>query len=170
MVSIRIVVLIWLHPPAPGNKIVLSRDSNVNQRGMMGQETGRTIWDIFRRLLIGMAAMRWRKLRSLSMNLFGLARQAWADSFSDLGSEVTYGALVSVLTKRFKPEGQGEACKAEFKCRNRRAEETFLEFGDALRRLAIRAFPRIAHEAREDMVIDQFLLGLSVVIWGDMSA
>ena len=101
------------------------------------------------------------KAAQLSMNLSGLARQAWADSFSDPGSEVTYGAVVSVLTKRFKPEGQGEAYKAEFRRRNRRTEETFLEFGYALRRLAIRAFPRIAHEAREDMVIDQFLLGLS---------
>ena len=67
------------------------------------------------------------------------------------------------MTQRFKPEGQEEAYKAEFRHRVRKAEETFLEFGYSLRRLAIRAFPKLAHEAREDLVIDQFLLGLSDV-------
>ena len=101
------------------------------------------------------------KAAQLSMNLSGLARQAWADSFCDSATEVTYDALVTALTQRFKPEGQEEAYKAEFRRRVRKAEETFLEFGYSLRRLAIRAFPKLAHEAREDLVIDQFLLGLS---------
>ena len=35
-----------------------------------------------------------------------------------------------------------------------------MEFGYALRRLGIRAFPRLNHEAREDIVRDQFLIGL----------
>ena len=64
------------------------------------------------------------------------------------------------MTQRFKPEGQGAAYKAEFRHRVRKAEETFLEFGYSLWRLAIRAFPKLADEAREDLVIDQFLLGL----------
>ena len=41
----------------------------------------------------------------LSMNLTGVARQAWADSFCDQTSPISYDALVSALTQRFKPEG-----------------------------------------------------------------
>ena len=47
-----------------------------------------------------------------------------------------------------------------FRRRSRGKEETFLEFGHRLRRLAIRAFPKINFEAREELVVDQFLLGL----------
>ena len=96
----------------------------------------------------------------LSMNLTGVARQAWTDSFCDSAAPVTYDALVSVLTQRFKPKGQEEAYKAEFRHRIRKKEESFMEFGHTLRRLAIRAFPNIAHEAREDLIVDQFLQGL----------
>ena len=35
-----------------------------------------------------------------------------------------------------------------------------MEYGYALKRLAIRAFPRIKHDAREDIIVDQFLQGL----------
>ena len=101
------------------------------------------------------------KAAQLSINISGLARQAWADSFCDSAAEVTYDALVTALTQRFKPEGQEEAYKAEFRRRVRKAEETFLEFGYSLGRLAIRAFPKLDHEARDDLVIDKFLLGLS---------
>ena len=106
------------------------------------------------------------KAAQLSMNVSGLARQAWADRPGQRVSvipaaEVTYDALVTALTQRFKPEGQEETYKAEFSRSVRKAEETFLEFGYSLRRLANRAFPKLAHEAREDLVIDLFLLGLS---------
>ena len=68
-----------------------------------------------------------------------------------------------MIPQRFKPEGQEEAFKAEFRHRVRRKEESFLEFGHNLRRLAIRAFPRINHVSREELVVDQFLVGLSEV-------
>ena len=93
------------------------------------------------------------------MSLTGTARQAWADSFSDPHTTMSYAALVKALSQRFKPVGHEEAYKAEFR-RSRGKEETFLEFGHGLRRLAIRAFPKINFEAREELVVDQFLLGL----------
>ena len=96
----------------------------------------------------------------LSMSLTGTARQAWADSFSDPHTTMSYAALVKALSQRFKPVGHEEAYKAEFRRRSRGKEETFLEFGHGLRRLAIRAFPKINFEAREELVVDQFLLGL----------
>ena len=56
----------------------------------------------------------------LSMNLTGVAREAWADSFCDQTSPISYDALVSALTQRFKPEGQEEVYKAEFRHRMRK--------------------------------------------------
>ena len=46
------------------------------------------------------------KAAQLSMNLSGLAGQAWADRFCDSAAEATYDALVAALTQRFKPEGK----------------------------------------------------------------
>ena len=100
------------------------------------------------------------KAAQLSMNLTGVARQAWVDTFCDSKSPVTYDALVTALTQLFKPEGQEEAHKVQFQNRFRRKDENFMEYGYALRRLAIRAFPQIKHEAREELIVDQFLQGL----------
>ena len=97
----------------------------------------------------------------VSMNLTGVARQAWADSFCDQTSPISYDALVSALTQRVKPEGQEEVYKAEFRHRMRKKEENFMEYGCALRRLPIRVFPKIRYEAREDLIVDQFLQGLA---------
>ena len=54
------------------------------------------------------------KAVQLTINLTGIARQAWVDSFSDVSAPVSYESLVAALTQRFKPEGQEEAYKAEF--------------------------------------------------------
>ena len=35
-----------------------------------------------------------------------------------------------------------------------------MEYGYGLKRLAIRAFPQIKHDAHEDIIVDQFLQGL----------
>ena len=94
------------------------------------------------------------------MSLTGTARQAWADRFTDPQASLSYDSLVSALTQRFKPDGHEEAYKAEFRHRTKTKEESFLEFGHRLRRLAIRAFPKINHESREELVVDQFLMGL----------
>ena len=103
------------------------------------------------------------KAVQLSMSLTSAARQAWSDSFCDGRIPLTYDSLVNALTQRFKPEGQEETFKAEFRHRVRRKDESFLEFGHYLRRLAIRAFTRINHVSREELVVDQFLEGLSEV-------
>ena len=98
------------------------------------------------------------KVAQLSMNLTGIARQAWCDGRGSSG--LSYEALVSVLKQRFRPEGQEEAFKAEFRYRSRGPAETYLEFGHKLRRLAIRAFPSMTHSSREDLVRDQFVQNL----------
>ena len=103
------------------------------------------------------------KAVQLSMSLTSAARQAWSDSFCDGRIPLTYGSLVSALTQKFKPEGQEEAFKVEFCHRMRRNDESFIEFGHNPRRLTITAFPRINHVSREELVVDQFLVGLSEV-------
>ena len=94
------------------------------------------------------------------MSLTGTARQVWADSFSDPQASLSYDSLVSALTQHFKPDGHEEAYKAEFRRKTKTKEESFLEFGHRLRGLAIRAFPKINHESREELVVDQFLMRL----------
>ena len=101
------------------------------------------------------------KAVQLTINLTGIARQAWVDSFCDSSTPISYESLVVALTQRFKPDGQQEAYKAEFRHRTRKRDESFMEYGYALKRLAIRAFPKITHEAREDLIVDQFLQGLA---------
>ena len=101
------------------------------------------------------------KAAQLSMSMTGVARQAWADSCSDISVLGDYKALIRHMGQRFKPEGQEESYKAEFRSRIKRKDETFLEYGYALRRLVIRAFPRLSHEGREELVRDQFVMGLS---------
>ena len=106
----------------------------------------------------------WRedeKAVQLSMSLTGTARQAWADSFSDPQASLSYDSLASALTQRFKPDSYEEAYKAEFRRKNKTKEESFLEFGHRLGWLAIRAFPKINHDSREELVVDQFLMGLT---------
>ena len=101
------------------------------------------------------------KAAQLSMNLTHIAREAWTDSVTGTGTALSYEDLVKVMTQRFTPDGQQEAFKAEFRNRVKRRDETFLELGYALRRLAIRAFPKLNFEAREEVALDQFQVGLT---------
>ena len=101
------------------------------------------------------------KAAQLSMNLTGVARQVWTDSFCDPLVQVSYEDLVKALHQRFRPEGQEEVHKAEFRSLTKKHSESFMEFGYTLRRLAIRAFSSISGKAREGFVVDQFLVGLT---------
>ena len=80
------------------------------------------------------------KAAHLSMGMKGVARQTWSDIFSDPSMLCDYRSLVKGMGQCFKPEGQEETYKAEFRCRVKQKEETFLEYGYCLCRLAIRAF------------------------------
>ena len=99
------------------------------------------------------------KAAQLSMNLTGVARQVWSDSVEDSVEAHDYDSLVETMGQRFKPKGQEETYKAEFRGRYKRKDETYIELGYSLRRLAIRAFPGLPHNARETMVLEQFLVG-----------
>ena len=49
------------------------------------------------------------KAAQLSMSMTGVARQAWADSCSDISVLGDYKALIRHMGQRFKPEGQEES-------------------------------------------------------------
>ena len=100
------------------------------------------------------------KAAQLSMSLTGVARQVWSDHVEDRVGNDDYDSLVEIMGQRFKPKGQEETYKAEFRGRNNRKDETYIELGYSLRRLAIRAFPGLPHNAHETMVLEQFLMGL----------
>ena len=72
--------------------------------------------------------------------------------------------MVSVLTQCFKPDGHEEAYKAEFRRKTKTKEESSLEFGHRLRQLAIRAFPKIKHESRRELVMDYNMVGVAVAM------
>ena len=98
------------------------------------------------------------KAAQLSISLTGVARQVWSDHVVDKVGNDDYDSLVQMMGPRFKPKGQEETYKAEFRGRNKRKDETYIELDYMLRRLVIRAFPGLSHDAHEIMVLEQ--LGL----------
>ena len=71
-----------------------------------------------------------------------------------------YQVPVQAMGDRSQLKGQAETYKAEFHGERRKKDDSFIELGYALRRLVIRAYPITAHEAREETVLDRFLMGL----------
>ena len=100
------------------------------------------------------------KIAQLSMSFTGVARETWSDTCTNTSALRDYNALVATMSQRFRPEGQEEAFKAEFRGRVKQASESFRDYGHSLRRLVIRAFPGIPYEAKDEVACDQFLLGL----------
>jgi hypothetical protein len=101
------------------------------------------------------------KASQLTMCLRGTAQRL----LGDLASEqlCDYDRLKSVLTQRFAPAERITAYRCEFRVRKRERGESVTDYGYALRRLAMRAFPKITWEAREDIVVDQYINGLGTL-------
>ena len=97
------------------------------------------------------------KAQQLAISLKGEARKAWTTSFPGTPIGTDYELLVAVLNDRFCPKGQEEAYKAEFDSRLRKKNETLRELGYDLRRLATRAYPKMAFDSRDIFVMDKFL-------------
>ena len=100
------------------------------------------------------------KAAQLSMSLTGVARQVWSDHVEDRVGNDDYDSLVQMMGHLFKPKGLEETYKAEFRGRNKRKDETYIDLGYTLRRLVIRALPGLSHDVHETMVLEQFLMGL----------
>ena len=71
-----------------------------------------------------------------------------------------YQRLKNVLGRRFNPIEREVAFRCEFKTRKREKHETAAEFGYALRRLALKAYPQVTFSALESQIVDHFIHGL----------
>ena len=95
----------------------------------------------------------------LAMSLQGQAKRVLRD-VAHYGGTKDYECLLHELSRRFNPVERETTYRIEFRNRVRKANESVMEFGYTLRRLAVRAFPNIPHDCQEQWVLDQFVLGL----------
>ena len=71
--------------------------------------------------------------------------------------------MIAELENRFNPAEREATFRIEFRNRVKKDNETPMQFGYALRRLASKAFPGISLLAQEQWVLDQFMTGLGSV-------
>ena len=96
----------------------------------------------------------------LAMSLQGQAQRVLGD-VAYYGRGEDYETLVGELSRRFNPVERETTYRLEFRNRVRRLNETVMEYGYSLRRLAIKAFPNIPYHCQEEWVLDQFITGLN---------
>ena len=94
----------------------------------------------------------------LGLSMSGRARSV----FTGLPVRVKqdYQKLIAYMGKHFGPAGREAAYKAEFRHRHRAIGEHLQDFADKIMKVSKKAFPRMAVSAREEIVIEQFKLGL----------
>ncbi len=68
--------------------------------------------------------------------------------------------LKALLLKRFQPRDLTATYKAQFRSRRRRQTEDIYAFVEALQKLADMAWPLMDHNAKEELIVDQFLMGM----------
>lgn len=95
------------------------------------------------------------KIKFMSLLLSGRAR----DIYSGLSTEAKndYELLKSAMARCFEPCDSVDWSRATFTSRRRMHNETAREFGNALRRLAIRAYPTADNCTRDMLARDQFI-------------
>ena len=72
-------------------------------------------------------------------------------------TQQSYSGVKKVLRERFEPDSKSMLYKAEFDTRKKRTSETWANFGDDLRRLTDKAFPKLQLEAREEIALSRYL-------------
>ena len=63
----------------------------------------------------------------------------------------SYAAAKEALHNRFKPDSKRELYKVELEKRKKSEKESWADYGDALSRLVLKAFPNLQDEAREQL-------------------
>ena len=101
----------------------------------------------------------YERATQLIMSLQGEAQRVFSDISPYIDTQ-NYGALVSELENRFNPAEREATFRIEFRNRVKKDNETPMQFGYALRRLASKAFPGISLNAQEQWILDQFINGL----------
>ena len=101
----------------------------------------------------------YERATQLIMSLQGEAQKVFSDVAPYIDTQ-NYGALIAELENRFNPAEREATFRIEFRNRTRKDNESPMQFGYALRRLASKAFPRISLNAQEQWILDQFVNGL----------
>ena len=98
------------------------------------------------------------KILWLRVKLTGKAQAA----FKRLSEEprASYELSVEALKKRFEPDSKKELYAVQFQVRNKKTDEGWADFGDALLSLAELAYPDFGHEARERLALNNYLTQL----------
>ena len=99
-----------------------------------------------------------QKAKMLSIKLRGEAQKLLGSLSSDQYNN--YETLKTTLSHRFNPQERESAYRCEFRNRRRKKDESPSDFGFALRRLSLKAFPTLPYSALETHVLDQFIAGL----------
>ena len=73
------------------------------------------------------------------------------------GHKHTYSELVKLLAQRFGPGRQAENYLVMLRHRRQKPKETLQELGQAIRELAVKAYPEIQEKARERLAKNHFL-------------
>ena len=94
----------------------------------------------------------------LALSLRGSAQHVLTE-VADQEKE-NFTAIKAILTKRFDPEEKAIATRCLFQARKREKSESVEAYGFALSRLAFRAYPRMDTDARNVILIEQFVKGL----------
>jgi thymidylate synthase len=102
-----------------------------------------------------------QKAKQLVMSFDGEALKLLGEFSEEVLAD--YGKVVAELNRRYDPAERAQAWKIEFRNRIRRANESIIQLAQALRRLALKAFPNMRASAQEQWVLDQFSLGLGSV-------
>lgn len=100
------------------------------------------------------------KLKFMALLLSGRAR----DFYTGLPSEAknNYLLLKAAMSQCFEPCDSDDWSRATFIARRRLPNETAREFGNALRRLAARAYPTADNRTRDMLARDQFITHFAV--------
>lgn len=95
------------------------------------------------------------KLKFMSLLLSGRARDIYSGLSADAKND--YVSLKSAMARCFDPCDSSDWSRAAFTERRRMHNETAREFGNALRRLATKAYPSADNGTRDMLARDQFL-------------
>ncbi|XP_041964789.1 uncharacterized protein LOC121723285 [Alosa sapidissima] len=95
------------------------------------------------------------KLKFMSLLLSGRARDIYSGLSGD--AKGNYALLKAAMARCFEPCDSSDWSRATFTARRRMHNETAREFGNALRRLAIKAYPTADSCTRDMLARDQFL-------------
>ena len=98
------------------------------------------------------------KLKFPKVRLVGKAQSAF-QRLPDTGRD-TFDHAVTTLKERFEPSSKRDLYLAEFATRKRRPRETWTDFGEDLRRLAIKAYPDLDIAATEQIALTHFIANI----------